>query len=77
VVARPSSNLALSVTLWKPALGSLSAADAEFRARREANGAGEVDRFKYRARKTGWYSLQVSTTRPVFGSYSLRIKRSR
>ena len=76
VIARPSSSLALSVSFWKPALASLSAARAKFRARHQSNGAGIVDRFKYRARKTGWYSLQVSTTRPGFGSYSLRVRRS-
>jgi thermitase len=75
VAARPSSSLALTVSLWRPTLGSLSAARAKFRLRREANGAGVMDRFKYRARKTGWYSLQVSTSKPGFGSYSLRIKR--
>lgn len=77
VAAQPSSNLALTVALWKPALGSLSAARSKFRARRAANGPGLADRFSYRAAKTGWYSLQVSTTRPGFGSYSLRIRRSR
>jgi len=77
VTVRPSSSLALSVVLWKPALQSLSAARAKFRARRSANGPGAVDRFKYRARNTGWYSLQVSTTRAGFGSYTLRVKRSR
>jgi thermitase len=76
VVARPSSTLALSVVLWKPALGSLAAASAKFRARREANGPGAVDRFKYRAPKSGWYSLQVAAARPVFGAYTLRIRRS-
>ena len=76
VAARPSSNLALSVILWKPALASLAAASSKFRARREDNGPGLLDRFKYRARKTGWYSLEVSTMRPGFGSYSLRIRRS-
>jgi len=77
VVAWPSSSLALSLVLWKPGLGSLAAARASFRARRSAHGPGVVDRLKYRARKTGWYSLQLSTTRPGFGSYSLRIRRSR
>ena len=77
VVARPSSSLPLSVVLWKPALQSLSAASAKLRAVRVANGAGVADRFKYRAPKTGWYSLQVAAARPVFGSYTLRISRSR
>ena len=75
IAARPSSSLALTVSLWRPALGSLSAARAKFRLRHEANGAGVIDRVKYRARKTGWYSLQVSAARPGFGSYSLRVKR--
>jgi thermitase len=75
VTARPGSSLSLTVDLWKPALGSLSAAGSKFRARHSANGPGAVDRFKYRAKKTGWYSLEVSTTRPGFGSYSLRIRR--
>jgi hypothetical protein len=75
VAARPSSSLALTVSLWRPALGSLSEAGSRFRLRHEANGAGVLDRFKFRARKTGWYSLEISTTKPGFGSYSLRIKR--
>jgi subtilisin family serine protease len=77
VTASPSASLAVSVVLWKPALVSLSAADASFRARRSSNGPGDVDQFKYRARKAGWYSLQVSAMRPGFGSYWLRIRRSR
>lgn len=77
VIARPSSNLALTVDLWKPSLGSLSAAGQKFRASHSANGPGAVDRFKYQAGKTGWYSLEVSTTRAVFGTYALRIQRSR
>lgn len=77
VTARPSSNLALSVVLWKPALGSLSDASAAFRARRSSHGEGVVDRLRYRAGKTGWYSLQVAASRPGFGTYSLRVRRSR
>jgi Subtilase family len=77
VAARPGSSLALSVALWTPALESLSAAPAKFRARHAANGPGTVDRFKYRARQTGWYSLVISTTRPGFGAYALRVTRSR
>jgi subtilisin family serine protease len=77
VRVRPSSSLAVSVALWRPSLGSLSTARSRFRLRREANGAGVIDRFKYRAGKTGWYSLSILTTRPAFGSYSLRIRRSR
>ena len=77
VVARPSSSLAVSLVLWKPGLSSLAAARASFRAGRSAHGPGVADRLGYRARKTGWYSLQVSTTRPGFGSYSLRVRRSR
>jgi hypothetical protein len=76
VVALPTSGLALSIVLWKPALVSLADAGDSFRARRSSNGPGVADRFGYRARKTGWYSLQVSATRPGFGSYSLRIVRS-
>jgi hypothetical protein len=77
VTARPSSNLALSVVLWKPALEQLSDARAAFRARRSANGPGIANRLRYRARKTGWYSLQVAANRPGFGAYSLRVRRSR
>ncbi|HEY6835895.1 MAG TPA: S8 family serine peptidase [Gaiellaceae bacterium] len=77
VIARPSSNLALSVVLWKPALESLAQANAKFRAQRAANGPGAVDRFKYRAPKAGWYSLQVAAARTGFGAYKLRILRSR
>jgi thermitase len=77
VTARPTSSLALSVVLWKPALASIAEARASFRARRSTNGPGEVDRLRYRAKKTGWYSLQVAVSRPSFGAYTLRIRRSR
>jgi hypothetical protein len=77
VSARPSSTLALTVVLWKPSLASLSAARSKFRVRRQADGPGVFGRFRYRARKTGWYSLSVTTPRPGFGSYALRIRRSR
>jgi hypothetical protein len=76
VTARPSSNLALSVVLWKPALEELSDARASFRARRSSHGAGVVNRLRYRAKKTGWYSLQVAANRTGFGTYSLRVGRS-
>jgi hypothetical protein len=77
VTTRPSSGLALSVVLWKPALASLSDARPVFRARGSVQGPGAVDRLQYRAKKTGWYSLQVAASRPGFGTYSLRINRSR
>jgi hypothetical protein len=77
VVARPSAALALSVVLWKPGLASLSAARASLRAARSSHGPGVVDRFKYRAHATGWYSIQVAPARAAFGSYLLRVKRSR
>jgi hypothetical protein len=77
VTARRTSSLALSVVLWKPALASLSDARASFRARLSANGQGTVDRLRYRAKKTGWYSLQVAASRPSFGAYTLQIRRSR
>ena len=77
VVARPGPNLALTLVLWKPALGSLAAARASLRAKRSTHGLGVPDRLRYRARKTGWYSLQVAAARVGFGPYSLRISRSR
>ena len=77
VVVRPGASLALSVVLWKPALLSLSSARPQLRARQAANGPGVTDRLRYRARKTGWYSLQIAAARPGFGVYAIRIVKSR
>jgi subtilisin family serine protease len=66
----------ISLALWKPALHSLAEARDGLRARRSIHPLGVSERLGYRARKSGWYSLQVKLAQPGFGQYSIRIARS-
>jgi subtilisin family serine protease len=66
----------VSLALWKPALHSLAEARDGLRARRSIHPLGAPERLGYRARKSGWYSLQVKLAQPGFGQYSIRIARS-
>jgi subtilisin family serine protease len=63
-----------SLVLWKPALRSLREARDELRARRSLHGPRVPERLVYRARSSGWYSLQVKLARPGFGSYRIRLR---
>jgi hypothetical protein len=74
VVAR-AHDVDVSLVLWKPELHSLAGADAALRARRSVHGLGVKERLRYRAAKTGWYSLQVVAAKPGSGAYSLRVTR--
>jgi subtilisin family serine protease len=76
VVARTGPGLDVSLVLWKPALTKLVDASDGLRARRSIHGPGVPERLRYRARKTGWYSLEVTAAKPGFGPYRLKIKRS-
>jgi len=76
VVARTGAGLDVSLVLWKPSLTTLADARAGLRARRAIHATGVAERLKYRARKTGWYSLEVTAAKPGFGPYRLKIKRS-
>ena len=75
-VARTGPGLDVSLVLWKPALTTLADASSVFRARRSIHGPGVPEKLKYRARQTGWYSLEVTLAKPGFGQYSLKIRRS-
>jgi subtilisin family serine protease len=66
----------VSLALWKPALRSLSDARDGLRARRSIHPLGAPERLAYRARRSGWFSLQVKLAQPAFGRYSIRIARS-
>jgi subtilisin family serine protease len=68
-----SSRIDPSIILWKPGLRSLGDARSDFRARRSIHGPGVPERLVYRARKSGWYSLQVKLARPGFGPYRIRL----
>jgi len=76
VVSHTGHDLDVSLVLWKPALTTLSDARAALRARRSIHGPGVPERLRYRARKTGWYSLEVTAAKPGFGPYRLKIRRS-
>jgi subtilisin family serine protease len=75
VVAR-STGTDISLVLWKPALRSLADARDRFRVRRSTHSLGAPEWLTYRARRGGWYSLQVKLAQPTFGQYSIRISRS-
>ncbi len=77
VVARSGPSADISLALWKPALGSLAGRRPGLRARRSVHPPGVTERLAYRARKGGWYSLQVVSARPGAGQYSLNVRRSR
>ena len=68
-----SGSLDTSIVLWKPALQSLALATDSLRARRSIHPAGAPERIRYRARRAGWYYLQVKLAKPGSGSYSIRI----
>lgn len=75
-VARTASGLDVSLVLWKPALTTLADASPDLRARRSIHGPGVPEKLRYRARRTGWYSLEVTLAKPGFGAYRLKIRRS-
>ena len=76
VVSHTGPDLDISLVLWKPALTTLSDARDALRVRRSIHGPGVPERLRYRAAKTGWYSLEVTAAKPGFGPYKLKIKRS-
>ena len=76
---RPLSGRALGLA-WTPRSCSGSrrcsrsrCATDSLRARRSIHPAGAPERIRYRARRAGWYYLQVKLARPGSGSYSIRI----
>jgi len=75
-VTGPTPNVDISLTLWKPGLGSLADASDLFRAARSVHPLGVPERLSYRATQSGWYSLEVSAAKPDSGSYWLKIRRS-
>ena len=75
-LVRSSGGLDVSLVLWKPAAHSLSTVHDSQRARRSVHPPGTPERLRYRARKTGWYFLQVKLARPGSGAYRLRILHS-
>jgi subtilisin family serine protease len=76
VLVRAGADIDVSLALWKPSLHSLASAHDALRARRSVHPPGAPERLRYRARKSGWYFLQVKLARPGSGSYRLRIVRS-
>jgi subtilisin family serine protease len=68
-----SAKIDASIVLWKPGLRSLAAARSDLRARRSIHPPGALERIRYRARKAGWYYLQVKLARPGLGPYHIRL----
>ncbi len=77
VVADSGLDTDISLALWKPRLRSLAHMRDSLRARRSVHPPGWTETIAFRARKTGWYSLQVAAVRGASGPYSLSIQRSR
>ena len=71
-----STDADISLVLWKPALYALAEVRDRLRARRSIHPFGTPERLAYRARRGGWFSLQVKLAQPGFGEYSIRIARS-
>jgi hypothetical protein len=70
---RASAKIDPSIFLWRPGLHSLADVRPGLRARRSIHGPGIPERLAYRARKSGWYSLQVKLARPGLGPYHIRL----
>jgi hypothetical protein len=71
---RSSSDLDLSLALWKPQTHSLATARDSDRARRSVHPPGATERLRYRAKQSGWYFLQVKLAHAGSGPYRLRIR---
>jgi subtilisin family serine protease len=72
-VVKASPKIDASIFLWKPGLRSLATARTDLRVRRSIHPPGAPERIRFRARKAGWYSLQVKLARPWFGRYHIRL----
>jgi hypothetical protein len=71
---RSSSDLDLSLALWKPATHSLATARDSDRARRSVHPPGVTEGLRYRAKQSGWYFLQVKLAHAGSGPYRLRLR---
>lgn len=72
----PSSNVDVSLVLWKPETHSLATATDSQRAARSVHPQGMPEKIRYVAPETGWYFIQVKLAKPGSGSYKIRIKHS-
>jgi opacity protein-like surface antigen len=75
-LVRAGAKVDASIVLWKPGLHALADARSDLRAKRSIHGPGVPERIVFRARRSGWYSLQVKLARPPAGPYpaSYRIR---
>jgi hypothetical protein len=72
----PSSNVDVSLVLWKPETHSLATATDAQRAARSVHPPGMPEKMRYVARESGWYFIQVKLAKPGSGSYKIRIRHS-
>jgi Subtilase family len=72
----PSSNVDVSLVLWKPDTHSLATAKDSQRAARSVHPPGMPEKMHYVARESGWYFVQVKLAKPGSGSYKIRIRHS-
>jgi subtilisin family serine protease len=62
-----------SVILWKPGLTSLAGATSDLRAKRSIHPQGTPEHIRYRARRAGWYYVQVKLAAPAIGAYRIKL----
>jgi subtilisin family serine protease len=72
-IVRSGPKIDTSIVLWKPGLQTLGDARSDLRAKRSVHAPGVTERIVFRARRAGWYSLQVKLARPGFGPYRIRL----
>ncbi len=72
----PSSNVDVSIVLWKPSTHSLVTSKDSQRAARSVHPPGMPEKMRYRATKSGWYFVQVKLAKPGSGSYKIRIRHN-
>jgi subtilisin family serine protease len=72
----PSSNVDVSIVLWKPETHSLATATDSQRAARSVHPPGMPEKMHYVAPESGWYFVQVKLAKPGSGSYKIKIRHS-
>jgi subtilisin family serine protease len=77
--ATGSANVTALLVLWKPGTQRVDLRTPQALKQRAALSAGtsETQSLTFRAAATGWYYLEVSTSRAGFGAYTLRYTKRR
>ena len=75
---RGLSDTNLDLVLWKPGTRTVAGLSATLQNRRAVYSAhaGPNERFSYKARKAGWYYVEVKIANPGYGPYTLRLTKT-